>query len=865
MTNKLRTALALALVVVALSAAALSPGARAADEAKPKPAPTPSLDQMTVGRCEVAGLSTDPDDIFERERRVGLVMDARTSAVNQAVGKLSFSGNAGRVTVVNMNPFVYSYKIEVAQKELVTTALNDFVKLLLPPALNKAVGLESGEAARGLAAEKVAGPNKLSLIASRLNDFDLANCLEQAAAVPPPPADANIETRKAQCEALGGMKEAFERVKANAILKEEGNNFTNITNPQFTILSDEDWKQKLTDEQKYKFAEVKKKLTDEGKNTTPPADDVFAAYSLDLTKLRDAEATSRLTCDRASDLNAKLSGYDLKTHFAELKRAQQAIEGAQVLANDLKDLAVAYGQDAQLKDSAPVVRCKGYNCVKQFEAYADAALATLLANKSLLDKRRANAEEMRTWLRLTDEMKGKEGLFARTFPVFKKFELSEATITVTPSPLPTPQRGANGLESGSANPAGDVTPAGEHVSAGGPASGGLAPLDPSLGRLESGNPTTPPPPTPSPTPAARAASAGPGATRFTIGRPLFALSGGLAYSPLPRRTFQSVKGFVRDAQGNPTGDGSADVVGYGENSSRRLTPMVQLNTRLADLDPVTLYFSMGVSAKYDDNLDIEYLFGPSVGLLDNRLLFTAGVYAGRTQNLVPDVAVGDVLPDTLGDAKLFRKSHTWKPGFSFSYFFTRPASETANNEGGGGGGGTSTPAPAGARSEIRIGGIPFNLAAGMAFTSLEQRTYDEVAGFARDRQGNLTNGETLTRIVGRTSSADYRISPVVLLHSRLTDFRRHNFYFSAGVTGKKTDNDFDIEYLLGGSVNLHRKLFLTFGTFAGKQRTLGGDFFEGAALGKTQNVTTQDRYVWKPAFSFSYDLTRFIPGTNPPR
>ena len=167
------------------------------------------------------------------------------------------------------------------------------------------------------------------------------------------------------------------------------------------------------------------------------------------------------------------------------------------------------------------------------------------------------------------------------------------------------------------------------------------------------------------------------------------------------------------------------------------------------------------------------------------------------------------------------------------------------------------------RNEIRIGSIPFNLAFGLAVTSLEQRTYDEIAGLARDRQGNLTNGQNLARIVGLSSSSNYRLTPLALLHSRLTNFGAYDFYFTTGITGRKTDDDFDVEYLLGGSVNVYRrKVFLTFGTFIGQQQVLGGGFFEGQALRSSQNVTTVDRYVWKPAIAISYDISRIIPRPN---
>jgi hypothetical protein len=340
-----------------------------------------------------------------------------------------------------------------------------------------------------------------------------------------------------------------------------------------------------------------------------------------------------------------------------------------------------------------------------------------------------------------------------------------------------------------------------------------------------------------------------------IGRPRFLLSGGLVFSPLRRQTFESVKGFARDADGNPTGDGNQNVVGFGENSPRRLLPMVMLNTRLSSFNPTSMYFSLGVTAKHDDNVDVEYLLGPSFSLLNDRALFTFGGYIGKVQNLVPDVQVGDEIPDSAGDAKLFTKRNSWKPGFSFTYVFSQNERSGESFTSGGG----DTEGKADLKHEIRIGGVPFNLAMGLAYTSLEERTYDEIVGFARDRNGNLTNGENLTRIVGLTSSSGYRLAPLALLHTRLFNFGNRSFYFSTGVTGKKTDDKVQIEYLLGGTVNAYRrKIFLTFGAFAGKQSVLGGDFFLGAKLDKDQSVTTTTRYVWKPGFAISYDISRIL-------
>lgn len=66
-----------------------------------------------------------------------------------------------------------------------------------------------------------------------------------------------------------------------------------------------------------------------------------------------------------------------------------------------------------------------------------------------------------------------------------------------------------------------------------------------------------------------------------------------------------------------------------------------------------------------------------MSFLNDRALFTFGAYGGQSQNLVDDLRIGDELPDRLGDAKLYRKSLTWKPGFSFSYSFPRSTKRAA--------------------------------------------------------------------------------------------------------------------------------------------------------------------------------------------
>ena len=793
-----------------------------------RPGIAQSLDDIKIGHCTAATTAfvdkptaiKDINDQIDKERKKGLVMDARPFAINQSTGKLLFTAGDGRVSVIHMNPFVYDYTISVAQQELVSTAVSDFLKLLLPPNLASGIGTQSGEANKAVGA---AAPNELRGLERRLGTFT-------------PPAACAANANPNQCEALKEMYTILNQIKGKV-----ATGSALVNNVDGSVIYD-------------------------AGGVAVSTNGRFVSFTTDLTNLRNQQFEAYETCDKAQQLNSTLASYDFKRFFGDLNTAQQEISEITALANDLSSLATTFGADPGINTNPP--RCGGFDCVAQLKTYATQVIVLIggTGYQRKLDDLRRKGQEMQNMALFSDQLKDKKGMFARTFTIKKKFELSQATISIK----------RERIEKENANPASTQSGAVDTQNTlGGGAGGGAGTGGGSEGTIgvKFGGPVVPgelqagAAPTPTPTKPAAGGDKPAGAASLTadvnetvqLGRPRFMLSGGMVYSPLPRRTFKPVKGFVLDAQGNPTGNGDANVIGFDQNSPRRLFPMMFINSRVVDHEKASLFFSLGITGKHDDNVDMEYLVGPSVSFLNDRALFTVGAYGGLTQNLVSDVRVGDAIPDSLGDAKFFRKTLTWKPGFSFSYSFSRAKKADAK----GSGGGTSSPSDE-LKNEIRIGGVPFSLGLGLAVTSLEERTYDEIAGFARDRQGNLTNGQTLTRIVGLTSSSGYRMVPMVMLHTRLTDFgKSRDFYFTSGLTGKKTDNDFDLEYLLGGSVNVYgRKVFLTFGTFIGKQQILGGNFFEGAALNKTQPVTTINRYVWKPAISVSYDISRIIPRSN---
>jgi hypothetical protein len=156
--------------------------------------------------------------------------------------------------------------------------------------------------------------------------------------------------------------------------------------------------------------------------------------------------------------------------------------------------------------------------------------------------------------------------------------------------------------------------------------------------------------------------------KFSFGGPaLFTLSGGLAGSSIDRVQYQRVQGSETNADGELV---ATTVVGEKENSSSRITPLLMLHGRLYDrpaMLPVSVQFSVGVSAKADNlGVDVEYLVGPSIGLLDNKLFLTVGAYGGRVQNLEGGFEVGEKVPADVAEIPV-RKDLRWALGFAVTY------------------------------------------------------------------------------------------------------------------------------------------------------------------------------------------------------
>jgi len=145
---------------------------------------------------------------------------------------------------------------------------------------------------------------------------------------------------------------------------------------------------------------------------------------------------------------------------------------------------------------------------------------------------------------------------------------------------------------------------------------------------------------------------------INVGRSRFSLSGGVGISSLGQKTI----GRVPDKA-----DATKQVFGYTEESSLR-PALVVLGTghiyQFAKVD-ASLGASLGalVTTGTNTNASVEYVMGPTLGLLRNLLLFTGGVHIGRRDSLTA-FELGKPVPGSATDPLPVQKN--WKAGFMFA-------------------------------------------------------------------------------------------------------------------------------------------------------------------------------------------------------
>jgi hypothetical protein len=165
---------------------------------------------------------------------------------------------------------------------------------------------------------------------------------------------------------------------------------------------------------------------------------------------------------------------------------------------------------------------------------------------------------------------------------------------------------------------------------------------------------------------------------LVMGQPVFAISGGFAISPMAKTTFQTLGASSSSSSGSSAS--SSGTIGLQENSSTRVQPMAFINASLIDGTTSWLKGSLHMTAGFtltNNQLSTnpEFLFGPSLSFLRERLFFTVGAYGGFQQSLQAGYALGGPAPS--GTIPTVNQFH-WRPGFAISWRVVS-ASKTNDN------------------------------------------------------------------------------------------------------------------------------------------------------------------------------------------
>jgi hypothetical protein len=134
--------------------------------------------------------------------------------------------------------------------------------------------------------------------------------------------------------------------------------------------------------------------------------------------------------------------------------------------------------------------------------------------------------------------------------------------------------------------------------------------------------------------------------------------------------------------------------------------------------------------------------------------------------------------------------------------------------------------------KLRFGGRQrFALAMGAAFSGIDTTSFKVVQGLPLNQDGT-PNGTTAARVVAIDEQSNQRLSPLVMLHTRLYDGTSSiGFHFSLGFAGSTGNNGVNLEYLVGPSISFgEERFFLTFGAYNGRTQRLQNGFWVGKAL-----------------------------------
>jgi len=163
--------------------------------------------------------------------------------------------------------------------------------------------------------------------------------------------------------------------------------------------------------------------------------------------------------------------------------------------------------------------------------------------------------------------------------------------------------------------------------------------------------------------------------------------------------------------------------------------------------------------------------------------------------------------------------------------------------------------------KLNFGGGPrFTLAGGLTIANLTRQEFVRVQGYARGPGGDFLRpiqaggDRALENVVGLNDRGDWRVGPIVMLHSRLFQKADYGVYLSAGVTAKASDASTKIEYLFGPSLAfLNNRVFLTFGAYGGNSKVLeGGLYLQAPVPDKLTELPVRTNFKWRPGVAITW-------------
>jgi hypothetical protein len=146
----------------------------------------------------------------------------------------------------------------------------------------------------------------------------------------------------------------------------------------------------------------------------------------------------------------------------------------------------------------------------------------------------------------------------------------------------------------------------------------------------------------------------------------FAIAGGVVASPFETVKYKRVPAII--------GGRTTTIIGEENSSNSRILPILMIHGRLFEMSQNKyvsgVHLSLGITAKpNDEGTNVEWLIGPSLSFIEERLFFTVGGYAGRRQQLQGNLTPGQELPAEFKDDIPINNRLVWKPGFALTYKF----------------------------------------------------------------------------------------------------------------------------------------------------------------------------------------------------